>query len=464
MSPVRTVAVLAAIALAGVWVAPRILGPQPPIVVPPPLPDEPDAASDLLRPTRAPPRPLRRADLEHPLDLTLHARPGEALGEHLVVVTVRAPDPSPARAPLDLVVALDTSGSMRRRGRLDQASRAIRALAVALSPEDRLGIVQFSDDASTVRPLGPLPSLADLDAVLETLEATGETDLGAGLTAAGAALSASERARARRIVVISDGAANRGEVSTEGLARIAGGLTDAGVGLWTYGLDAEHDSGALSALAGAGGGTYTFVERPRDLPDVLRGATDGPQRLAASAVRVDFGAHAGVRVVDVPGAGPEVTFDEASVRIGALHVGATRTVVVRLRGFVPEAPTARVTWIAPGADAAEHTLDLDRRSTPAPPPAAVAALDAAAALSRAARAAEQGRWGEAADEARRAVGRLREGPPGGPAHPSADVTARAEAAARALAAPPDDAEGRSVLIHRARAAAWALARSGEEPR
>ncbi len=76
MSPVRTVAALAAVALLGTWFAPRLLGPRRPAVATPPLPDEPATPPPLLLPTRAPPPPRAPPTGPDPLDATVHVERG----------------------------------------------------------------------------------------------------------------------------------------------------------------------------------------------------------------------------------------------------------------------------------------------------------------------------------------------------------------------------------------------------
>src|SRR5262249_41710257 len=53
------------------------------------------------------------------------------------------------RVPRDLVLVLDTSGSMRMGGRMEQARKALKYCLNNLGPKDRFGLIAF---ATTVNP------------------------------------------------------------------------------------------------------------------------------------------------------------------------------------------------------------------------------------------------------------------------------------------------------------------------
>eukprot|EP00294_Goniomonas_avonlea_P009694 CAMPEP_0114572566 /NCGR_PEP_ID=MMETSP0114-20121206/18371_1 /TAXON_ID=31324 /ORGANISM="Goniomonas sp, Strain m" /LENGTH=215 /DNA_ID=CAMNT_0001759807 /DNA_START=14 /DNA_END=658 /DNA_ORIENTATION=+ len=102
------------------------------------------------------------------------------------------------RPALDLVFALDISGSMGSRfqfadgaeeqnsSKLEVAKRCLLCIAQQLQPDDRLGIVVFNHTATTLRPLSKWSpaSLPKLRTAMSRLNPCGGTDLGAALDAA----------------------------------------------------------------------------------------------------------------------------------------------------------------------------------------------------------------------------------------------------------------------------------------
>lgn len=60
------------------------------------------------------------------------------------------------RKPADVIVALDTSGSMGDEDKLEFAKRGLVKFVEKAAPQDRLGLVQFSSDTKVLVPLTPM--------------------------------------------------------------------------------------------------------------------------------------------------------------------------------------------------------------------------------------------------------------------------------------------------------------------
>lgn len=156
--------------------------------------------------------------------------------------------------PLDLVLAIDVSSSMRSPSRSGGPSKLAEAQAAAdaflslLSPSARVGLVAYHQEAAVVSPL-----TADLDAVRRGL-----ADLGTGqgtridrALAAGEALLAGRRADAvGALVLLTDGRVAAGQAEARATAAA---LRAAGVQLWLIGFGADVDEAELRELAGDGG-------------------------------------------------------------------------------------------------------------------------------------------------------------------------------------------------------------------
>lgn len=113
------------------------------------------------------------------------------------------------RAPIDVVVVLDRSGSMGGDP-MHVVREATCNLLRLLGPDDRLGVVAFDDEVQLVLPL----SSHDIDAAcskVRQIEAGGSTNLSGGWLKGFEILSAHARPEAvSRIIVLTDGHANEG--------------------------------------------------------------------------------------------------------------------------------------------------------------------------------------------------------------------------------------------------------------
>ena len=99
--------------------------------------------------------------------------------------------------------------------------------------------------------------------------------------------------RSPRVILISDGLANQGDASLEGLVARAQRATRAELPLTTVGVGVDFNETLMTALADAGGGNYYFVERSTELAAGLRARVRG--RARHGGVRRRGGDHPGRR-------------------------------------------------------------------------------------------------------------------------------------------------------------------------
>ncbi len=127
--------------------------------------------------------------------------------EDVLPVTSRTAE----RPPVEMVVVVDSSGSMNEKvGELQKlalAKQAVLALRPALASADRLGIVAFAGEARTVSPLVSLEAWEDLRSRLLAMQAGGGTRItGAVEAAAGLFSDPVEGGKTvRHILLLSDG-------------------------------------------------------------------------------------------------------------------------------------------------------------------------------------------------------------------------------------------------------------------
>lgn len=245
----------------------------------------------------------------------------------------RAAMQAAVRVPTDLIVVLDRSGSMDG-DKMVHARAAVAELIEQLDGADRFALVTYSDGAETTIPLAPV----EPDARRRWLETVGGmgtlggTNMSAGLDLA---LDTLERGRttgrAARTILISDGLANQGDASPEGLVARARRAARGEWPLTTVGVGSDFNEWLMTALADAGTGNYYFVERATDLGNVFAREFGAARTTVASALAVEIAPAAGVRVVDAAGYPLETAPDgRVTFRPGALFAGQERRVWVTL--------------------------------------------------------------------------------------------------------------------------------------
>ncbi len=253
--------------------------------------------------------------------------------ELTLAAEARAATAAPARVPTDLVVVLDRSGSMDGE-KLRHARAAVSELIAQLDPADRFALVTYADAAEMTIPLDAVSPDARRRwlATVAELGTLGGTNISAGLDLGLAALQSGRTAgRTARTILISDGLANQGDASHEGLVRRARRSAQGEWPLTTVGVGTDFNEYLMTALADAGTGNYYFVERATDLGNVFAREFGAARTTVASALAVEIAPAPGVRVVDAAGYPLETAPDgRVTFRPGTLFAGQERRVWVTL--------------------------------------------------------------------------------------------------------------------------------------
>jgi Ca-activated chloride channel family protein len=155
----------------------------------------------------------------------------------------------------NVLILVDTSGSMRDNDKLTQAKDAIKVFIDDQAGKNNVGLMRFSSDVQTLVPLGSLESnRTDILNQVDSLNATGNTSLNDALISAMDTLSAtSDAARIQAIVLLSDGQDTSSNASlndaVQAISNARNSRTPVLVIPVAYGDDA--DISALSAIARA---------------------------------------------------------------------------------------------------------------------------------------------------------------------------------------------------------------------
>jgi Ca-activated chloride channel family protein len=234
--------------------------------------------------------------------------------------------PGGDRPPLNLVLVMDTSGSMIGEP-IEGARQAARDLIARLSPEDRIAIVAFHTRAEVVVPTMQMTPLGRAKADLEVrlLQARGTTDLQSGLAVGLDLVQQGHTAGSTdRIVLVGDGVPNDASQLPSLVARARASR----IAITTLGLGVEFDDVLLADLALDTGGTYTFVDDVTQVAAVFDDEIVRMKQVVARNVVVTLTPGPGVSLEAVPGV--EISGPSRVAWLGDLAAGEIRDVIVPL--------------------------------------------------------------------------------------------------------------------------------------
>jgi Ca-activated chloride channel family protein len=336
-----------------------------------------------------------------------------------------------ARAPLDLALVIDCSGSMASENRLDHAKMAATSLLETLREGDIVSIYAFSDAVYEYAPPTAISqqSRGGLMQAISRMQTMGGTNLYAGLQAGEArAMGAPPTHAVRRVIVISDGMANVGPSSPEELGALAAQGTDHNVQVSAIGVGLQYDERTLGALAMRSSGRLYHLEQPSQMAQILQTEFDRLAHTSATDAYVELTPAPGQELIGVESAQFQRQGDgKLRVPLGALFSGQHRELLVRTRvsaqreGSMPVA-TARLVYRDVNGARVERSQQValtvnattDRAAAQgagaqdARVAAMIASNDAAQSQLRAVQLLNQGQAAQAAQEFERVEARLQQ--------------------------------------------------------
>lgn len=181
-----------------------------------------------------------------------------------------AADPA-TRPDLNLVVVVDTSGSMNDAGKIEFVRQGLGLLIDGMSDADRLALVTYADTAQVVQPLLDVGgNRVALREIVGALVANGSTNLFDGLRIGyEQAQTHYDSGRQNRVILLSDGNPTAGITDLASILAMSAENNAGGIGLSTVGLGVDFNVDLMRGLAEQGDGNYYFVENSGAVNEVF---------------------------------------------------------------------------------------------------------------------------------------------------------------------------------------------------
>ncbi len=239
---------------------------------------------------------------------------------------------SEERVPLNIALVVDRSSSMAGQ-KIVQARAAASELLNVLGPQDRLSLISYSSDVSVdvtsmkVTP-GNLPAFRQ---AIEELQPGGYTNLSGGFEQGCEMVSNTiQEGSVNRVILMSDGQANRGVTEIGGLERMADACLKNGVSLTTVGMGLDYNEDLMTAMARKGAGNYHFIENGSRMARVFQHEATGLAGTVARKtwLRVDMAP--GVELLKVHGYSHKIDGNTVRIPLSEFASKQEKDILMRL--------------------------------------------------------------------------------------------------------------------------------------
>ncbi|TWT76354.1 von Willebrand factor [Planctomycetes bacterium CA13] len=194
------------------------------------------------------------------------------------------------RPATNLVLLLDTSGSMNQPNKLPLLKQGMRMLLEQLNENDSIAVVTYAGSAGLVLDSTPANEAATIRMALDRLDAGGSTNGGDGIRLA------YQTARdhfipggTNRVLLCTDGDFNVGTRSSDELMRLIEKESKSGIDLSVLGFGMGNFNDAmLEQLTGRGDGNYAFIDSANEARKVLVDQLSGTLTTIAKDVKIQI--------------------------------------------------------------------------------------------------------------------------------------------------------------------------------
>lgn len=235
------------------------------------------------------------------------------------------------RAPVNLSIALDRSGSMTEE-KLAKVKEAAIAAVRKLAPEDVISIVTYAQNVEIVVPAQNVEKADAIVALINAITPTrGNTALFGGVSIAAHEIRKNPDTKyIRRIVLLSDGKANAGPSGVDDMGRLAHALKKENISVTTVGVGNDYNEDLMTILASKSNGNTYYVKTTDDLVRIFTAELGDVLSVVAKNVTVSINCPTGVVPTGVLNGDGQINGQQVTMAMNQLYGGQEKYALIEV--------------------------------------------------------------------------------------------------------------------------------------
>jgi Ca-activated chloride channel homolog len=235
-----------------------------------------------------------------------------------------------ARAPINVAIVLDRSGSMQGE-KIQRAREAAIGALDLLNADDIVSIIAYDSDVNVLVPATKLTDRQQVASIIRGIQPGGNTALFGGVSKGAAEVRKfMDDKHVNRIILLSDGLANVGPSSPGELGDLGTSMKKENISVSTLGLGIGYNEDLMVQLAGRSGGNHQFIENASELADIFRREFDDVLSVVAQTVDLHIDIPEGIRPVRVLGNAADINGQSVITRLSQVYSDQQKYVVVEV--------------------------------------------------------------------------------------------------------------------------------------
>lgn len=261
-----------------------------------------------------------------------YAMAPEVSRDHALVVLKASGQQLGRRAPINISLCIDRSGSMEGEP-MEYVKHACEYVVDMLEPNDILSIITFEEQVDVLMPARRVVNKALVKEHIRRLEVGNTTNLYDGLMASCMQVASVQQQApgyVHRVLLLTDGEPTAGLKDFTSIVQQVAEQKARGISVTALGFGSEYNEELMAGIARRSGGNYYYIQRPDLLPEVFRRELESLMTIVGKNVRVRFQLSRWVQLRQVYGFQPAFQQRAVEVSVPDIERGTVRTVLAEL--------------------------------------------------------------------------------------------------------------------------------------
>ena len=234
------------------------------------------------------------------------------------------------RAPVNMAIVLDRSGSMAGDKLARAREAAIKAIGL-LQSGDIVSVVTYDSVVNVVVPATKVSDKQSIYASIRRIKSGGNTALFAGVSkGASEVRKFLDKTRVNRVILLSDGLANVGPSTPSELGQLGASLGKEGISVTTIGLGLGYNEDLMTQLAGMSDGHHAFVQNSADLNRIFAAEFNTALTVVANQFNIIIRCADSIRPIRVLGRQAQIIGQEVHINLNQLSSNQEKFVMLEV--------------------------------------------------------------------------------------------------------------------------------------